>query len=104
MINNIIQKIDSFYSYHNNVITQYTTPYNTNTQMKHFISMMRFRFFNQNIKPLGRWKLDYCSKKMNRKIDMSNEDHCGPCGQYIIIRQQSEKETTNAENTYYNHK
>jgi hypothetical protein len=20
---------------------------------------------------------------MNQKIDLSNEDHCGPCGQYI---------------------
>ena len=22
--------------------------------------------------------------KMNKKIDLSNEDHCGPCGQYIL--------------------
>jgi len=21
---------------------------------------------------------------MNRKIDLSNEDHCGPCGEYIL--------------------
>ena len=21
---------------------------------------------------------------MNSKIDLSNEDHCGPCGQYIL--------------------
>ncbi len=40
---------------------------------------------------LGRWKLDYCNKKMNRKIDMSNEDHCGPCGQYEI--EESPKQT-----------
>jgi len=33
-------------------------------------------------KPIGRWKIDYCNKKTNTKIDMSNEDHCGPCGQY----------------------
>lgn len=33
-------------------------------------------------KPIGRWKIDYCNKKMNKKIDLSNEDHCGPCGQY----------------------
>jgi len=37
---------------------------------------------NSKMNPLGRWKLDYCDKKVNRKIDMSNEDHCGPCGQY----------------------
>ncbi len=36
--------------------------------------------------PLGRWKIDYCNKKMNQKIDLSNEDHCGPCGQYAISK------------------
>ncbi len=35
-------------------------------------------------KRLGRWNIDYCNKKINQKIDLSNEDHCGPCGQYII--------------------
>lgn len=38
----------------------------------------------QEIKPLGRWNIDYCNQKMNKKVDLSNEDHCGPCGQYII--------------------
>ena len=23
-------------------------------------------------------------KDMNRKIDLSNEDHCGPCGEYAL--------------------
>lgn len=35
-------------------------------------------------KILGRWNIDYCNKKMNKKIDLSNEDHCGPCGEYIL--------------------
>jgi len=39
-----------------------------------------------SVKPLGRWNLDYCDKKINHKIDMSNEDHCGPCGQYALSR------------------
>lgn len=34
------------------------------------------------VPPLGRWNLDYCSTKVNKKIDLSNEDHCGPCGMY----------------------
>jgi hypothetical protein len=29
-------------------------------------------------KILGRWNIDYCDR-MNRKIDLSNEDHCGTC-------------------------
>ena len=37
-------------------------------------------------KPLGRWNIDYCNKKVNNKIDLSNEDHCGPCGQYAISK------------------
>ena len=34
--------------------------------------------------PLGRWKLDNCNTKINNKVDLSNEDHCGPCGQYVL--------------------
>ena len=37
-------------------------------------------------KQLGRWNIDYCSKIQNTKIDLANEDHCGPCGQYLIIK------------------
>jgi hypothetical protein len=42
------------------------------------------KFIKEDKKILGRWKIEYCDKKMNHKIDMSNEDHCGPCGQYIL--------------------
>ncbi len=38
----------------------------------------------QDKKILGRWYIDYCDIKLNHKIDLSNEDHCGPCGQYIL--------------------
>jgi len=37
-------------------------------------------------KPAGRWNIDYCNKKINNKIDLSNEDHCGPCGQYALTK------------------
>lgn len=32
--------------------------------------------------PLGRWNIESCHKKLNNKIDLANEDHCGPCGEY----------------------
>ena len=32
---------------------------------------------------LGRWKIDYCSKKSNDKIDLANVDHCGTCSHYL---------------------
>jgi hypothetical protein len=35
-------------------------------------------------KPLGRWRIENCNAQMNNKIDLSNEDHCGPCGQYAL--------------------
>lgn len=35
--------------------------------------------------PLGRWKINNCNiQQLNYKIDMANEDHCGPCGEYAI--------------------
>ena len=43
--------------------------------------------------PLGRWRNETCPKKMNQKIDLSNEDHCGPCGQYALNKIESEKKT-----------
>ena len=44
-------------------------------------------------KILGRWNLESCDKKMNHKIDMSNEEHCGPCGQYILDKSQQKNHT-----------
>lgn len=39
-----------------------------------------------NLKPpLGRWNIEQCDKKLNYKIDLANEDHCGPCGKYVKI-------------------
>ena len=49
-----------------------------------FISSIIKRFVKDEKKILGRWNIEYCDKKLNKKIDLSNEDHCGPCGQYLI--------------------
>jgi len=35
-------------------------------------------------RPLGRWRIEDCNLKLNNKIDLSNEDHCGPCGKYAL--------------------
>jgi hypothetical protein len=37
--------------------------------------------------PLGRWNIQDCKTKINQKVDYSNEDHCGPCGQYAMMKQ-----------------
>jgi len=39
---------------------------------------------NEIPKPVGRWRIEKCNTQMNQKIDLSNEDHCGPCGQYAL--------------------
>lgn len=45
------------------------------------------RYLHKDLpKPMGRWNIDYCNKKMDQKVDLSNEDHCGPCGQYAIMK------------------
>jgi hypothetical protein len=46
------------------------------------------KFVKKEKKILGRWNMEYCDKKINNKIDLSNEDHCGPCGQYALDKNQ----------------
>ena len=46
--------------------------------------LQKFISIKEDKKVLGRWNIDYCDKKLNKKIELSNEDHCGPCGQYIL--------------------
>lgn len=47
--------------------------------MRGLINILNRFIPKQTVKPLGRWQLDYCSKKIDIKIDLANEDHCGPC-------------------------
>lgn len=42
-------------------------------------------------KHVGRWNIEHCSTKINHKIDLSNEDHCGPCGQYALNKLDMQK-------------
>ena len=54
-----------------------------------FITAIIKRFIKDDKKMLGRWNIEYCDKRMNHKIDLSNEDHCGPCGQYLLNKTSS---------------
>jgi hypothetical protein len=46
-----------------------------------FLQIVVQKFFSEERKnPLGRWRIEKCSAVIDNKIDMSNEDHCGPCG------------------------
>ena len=56
-----------------------------------FLHSIIQKFIKKDKKILGRWKLEYCDKKINSKIDLSNEDHCGPCGQYLLSKSKKDE-------------
>jgi hypothetical protein len=61
--------------------------YITNTWLLSSFSMLKYikQFMPKELpKPVGRWRIENCNTQMNYKIDLSNEDHCGPCGQYAL--------------------
>lgn len=65
--------------------------------MKYIITIIK-KFMTKDVpKPVGRWRMENCNAQMNRKIDLSNEDHCGPCGQYALEKIES-KNKKNANN------
>ena len=59
--------------------------------MKSIISVLK-RILSKDLpKPVGRWNIEHCNIKMNQKVDLSNEDHCGPCGQYALVKIDEKK-------------
>jgi hypothetical protein len=54
--------------------------------MKYIISIIKKILPKEPPKPIGRWRIEQCNKQMNSKVDLSNEDHCGPCGQYALTK------------------
>ena len=63
-----------------------------------FVKSIIEKFIKTDKKTLGRWNIEYCEKKMNNKIDLSNEDHCGPCGQYILDNTKTDDKDINKNN------
>jgi hypothetical protein len=54
--------------------------------MKYLTTILQKIFSKELPKPVGRWRIEHSNKQMNSKIDLSNEDHCGPCGQYALTK------------------
>jgi hypothetical protein len=52
--------------------------------MKFLIHLLRKITPKEVSKPVGRWSIEQCNIKVNNRVDLSNEDHCGPCGQYAL--------------------
>ncbi len=51
-------------------------------------TMFNMLFLNE-VGPLGRWSQERCAIKLNKKIDLANEDNCGPCGEYLLTKLES---------------
>ena len=61
--------------------------------MKKYITKIITNLFLKELpKPMGRWRTEDCNIQMNKKIDLSNEDHCGPCGQYALSKIESKND------------
>ncbi len=61
------------------------------TKAKNFLysrTLFNMLFLNE-VGPLGRWSQERCAIKINKKIDLANEDNCGPCGEYILTKIES---------------
>jgi hypothetical protein len=56
--------------------------------MKHIITIIKKFIPKEMPKHVGRWGIEKCNMKINNKIDLSNEDHCGPCGQYALEKME----------------
>jgi hypothetical protein len=59
--------------------------------MKPILNFIKNIIQKEPPKLLGRWRLEKCNIQLGRKIDLSNEDHCGPCGEYALKKLKGEK-------------
>jgi hypothetical protein len=66
--------------------------------MKYITSIIKKLLQKEIPKPLGRWRLENCNDMLNHKIDLSNEDHCGPCGEYTLEKLEQIKLTNIEKN------
>lgn len=56
--------------------------------IKNIINNFKIKKINTTL--LGRWNIDYCKIKINRKVDLANEDHCGGCCNYVYKISENE--------------
>ena len=47
----------------------------------------------------GRWGTEYSNQQLDARIDLANEDHCGPCGNYSLEK-TNEISTKKMNNTH----
>ena len=57
-------------------------PFTKATKFLYSKTMFNMLFLNE-VGPLGRWSQERCAIKLNKKIDLANEDNCG---HYILTK------------------
>jgi len=60
-------------------------PFTKATKFLYSKTLFNMLFLNE-VGPLGHWSQERCAIKLNKKIDLANEDNCGPCGEYILTK------------------
>ena len=75
-------------------------PFTKATKFVYSKSLFNMLFLNE-LGPLGRWSQERCAIKLNKKIDLANEDNCGPCGEYILTKLEKTKTKTNKTTSPY---
>ncbi len=60
-------------------------PFTKATKFLYSKTLFNMLFLNE-VGLLGRWSQERCAIKLNKKIDLANEDNCGPCGEYILTK------------------
>jgi len=64
-----------------------------NKYIKNITTLMKNILPKELPKPMGRWGREN-NTQINHKIDLSNEDHCGPCGQYALSKIETKNKQT----------
>jgi hypothetical protein len=67
--------------------------------MKYLTTILKKIIPKEIPKPVGRWNIEQCNNKVNYKVDLSNEDHCGPCGQYALTKLEIKTNDNNNKNS-----
>jgi hypothetical protein len=69
--------------------------------MNNFINLLRRKLFTQNNKVMyGRWSLDYEQCTQDRKVYLTNMDHCGCCENEKAKQSKDYKNLYDIDNDY----
>jgi hypothetical protein len=70
------------------------------TKMKYITKFLKSFQPHETKRVLGRWSVINSEKQISYKVDLSNEDHCGTCANYILEKRgPNVKEDVTQKNT-----